>query len=333
MGGIVSGFFGADAPSQPNLQVWQPQYQGAADTQAYNTISNINSNNPYYSNQPAYQGVLNAQLNNPYAQGAQTAANTSGQQLATTGQNAATTSGALNQGAMSLLPYVQQVENTAMDPQNALYNQTKQNVQNQAGVSNAQSGLTNSPYGASLTNNANTNFNIDWQNNQLGRQAQGISSAATGLGAAGQAGTTAYNLGNSGAQATLGSGAVPLTAYNNNLANLQNALNAYSTSQTAGNANSQTAVSDLLSYLGLGATQSDQQANFNQTAYGDAVTAANTENQGISSLTNSLLGGLNSFGGGFSSGMNQAGANSLMMPGSTSSPMSDDEWMAFLAAA
>lgn len=336
MGGIVSGFFGSDAPSQPNLQVFQPQYTGAADTQAYNAISGINNNNPYTALQPQYTGVLNAQLNNPYAGNAQTAANQSGQQLATTGQNAAATAGGLNAGAMSLLPYVTQVENTAMDPQSALYNQTLKGVQNQAGVANAQAGLTNSPYGASAANNATTNFNIDWQNNQLGRQAQGISSAATGLGAVGAAGTNAYNLGNSGAAATLGSGAVPLTAYNNNLSNLQNALNGYSNSTgTLANNNTQMAIGDLLTYMGQGESQSNQQANFNQTAYNDQLAATNAQNQGITSLVNSLIGTGTGLLSGFQSGSNSASASNLLnsLGATSSSPSTDAEWLAFLAGA
>ena len=309
MGGVVSGFFGANTPSQPNLQVWQPQYTSQADTQAYNSISNINNNNPYTQLQPQYQSVLNATQNNPHSSGAQTAANTAGQQYATTGQQGAASSTALNTASNSLLPYMSTVMNTAMDPQSALYNQAKQNVADQANVSNAQNGLNGSPYGAGVANQAQTNFGIDWNAAKLNNQVTGLNAAGTALNNASSGMTSAQNLGQSAASATNASGAVPLAAYNTNLANLQSGLNNYSTAMTAGNQNTQTAVDDLLNYMGLGAQQSDQQAQNNQTAYNDAVSAANTENQGLSSLVNSVLGGGASLvsGGSSSSGNNISG--------------------------
>lgn len=335
MGGIVSGLFGASTPSVPNIQVWQPQYTGQADTQAYNAISGINSNNPYAANAGNYQGVLNQSLANPYAAPAQSSANAAGGQLATTGAQGGNASTAVNAGAMSLLPFVSQVENTAMDPQSALYKRTLQQVQDQTGVSNAQNGLTNTPYGAGVQNQALSNFNIDWQNNQLARQTQGLQAVGQGVNQAGTAATTAQNLGAAAAGATTQAGQVPLQAYNTNLQNVQQALNNYGQSTTAGNTNTQTAVADLLNYMGLGAQQSNAQANFTQQNYTNQLNAANATNQGISSLVNSMLGGLNAGGGAFSSGYNQAGANSLSASSGfvNSAPSTDAEWMSFLAMA
>lgn len=70
--------------------------------------------------------------------------------------------------------------NTAFDPQSALFNQLQNQVSQQANAANAQAGLGGSAYGAGNTANTLQNFDINWQNQQLGRQA-------TGLGAAGQA--------------------------------------------------------------------------------------------------------------------------------------------------
>lgn len=335
MGGIVSGFFGASTPSAPNIQVWQPQYTNQADTQAYNSISGINSNNPYAALNPQYAGVLSGTLNNPYAAPAQTAANASGGQLATTGQQGAAGATALNNGAMSLLPYVSSVANTAMDPQSQLYNQTKQNVLDQANVGNAQAGLSNSPYGAGVTNQANTNFNIDWQNNQLARQTAGLQSAGSAINQVGTGLTTGQNLGTAAAGATQQAGAVPLSTYNTNLSNVQSGLNNYSGSVVAGNQNTQTAVSDLMQYLGLGAQQSNSQANATQQTYADQLSSANSTNQGITSLVNSVLGGLGGIAGGASSGYNSAsGSNFLNSTGFVNSaPSTDAEWASFLAAA
>ncbi len=67
-----------------------------------------------------------------------------------------------------------QVLNTAFDPQRALYDRTHQQLIDQNNAINAQSGVAGSPYGAGLTQQANENFNIDWQNQQLNRQIAGL---------------------------------------------------------------------------------------------------------------------------------------------------------------
>lgn len=74
--------------------------------------------------------------------------------------------------------YANSILNTAFDPQSALYNQLQNQVSQQAAAANASAGLGGSAYGASTTANALSNFDINWQNQQLARQAQGLSSAA-----------------------------------------------------------------------------------------------------------------------------------------------------------
>lgn len=118
------------------------------------------------------------------------------------------------------------VLNNAFDPQNALYNRTAQQLQDQVRVGQAARGITSSPYGAGLENSAMANFNIDWQNNLLNRQVQG-------LGAAGTAGTQAANLGNTGVQQTTQGGAMPYDAFRTNQSNdIQNWI-AYINAQNA----------------------------------------------------------------------------------------------------
>jgi hypothetical protein len=69
--------------------------------------------------------------------------------------------------------------NTAQDPQNALYGRTVQQLTDQVRAGQAARGLGNSPVGAAEENQALGNFNIDWQNNQLQRQATAGTAAAT----------------------------------------------------------------------------------------------------------------------------------------------------------
>lgn len=329
MGGILYGaygstfgtaatdLFGQTPPSPPNIQVYQPQYTSQADQSAFSGINTIQGNNPYAANQATYQSLQNQGLNNPYAGNAQTAANSAGAQYAQTGQQAGQSAAAIQSGVQSLLPYMSQIQNTAADPQNALYNQQYNQLQNQAGVVAAQQGLTGSPYAASVQNNANNNFNINWQNNQLNRQIAGLSAAGTALGQSAAASSNAANTGAAAAADTGQSGQVPYANYNENLQNQNAALNMYGASQNAANANTQLGVSDYLNYLSTGIGQSNQQAGVTQQNYLNQSQYINAANQGIAGLMpgyssayaggggsglGSYLNGLGSSGGGDSAG-------------------------------
>jgi hypothetical protein len=85
---------------------------------------------------------------------------------------------ALNQASNQLLQ-------TGQDPQSALYNRTAQQVLDQQRAISAMSGVGTSPYGAGVTGQTMANFNIDWQNAQLARQAQALQGAGAGFGQAG----------------------------------------------------------------------------------------------------------------------------------------------------
>jgi len=104
-----------------------------------------------------------------------------------------------------------QVMNTAFDPQNALYDRTRQQVQDQTRASQAARGIQTTPYGAGLEDQTMANFNIDWQNAQLGRQAQGI-----------QAGSTAYGSGINTEQGGYGIAASAPQFMQTYLGNMQN---------------------------------------------------------------------------------------------------------------
>jgi hypothetical protein len=77
---------------------------------------------------------------------------------------------------------------SGMDPRGALYNRTQQQVTDQQNAVNSLSGVGTSPYGAGVTGQAQQNFNIDWQNQQLQRQI------AAGQAASGLSGQQASNI-------------------------------------------------------------------------------------------------------------------------------------------
>ena len=105
----------------------------------------------------------------------------------------------LQGAASSALPYGQQILQTGFDPQGALYNRTAGQVSDQSNAINAMSGVAGTPYGAGVSDMNMRNFNLDWQDRQLGRQ----STAASGFGAL-ERGVT--DLSNSAYQQNIGYG-------------------------------------------------------------------------------------------------------------------------------
>lgn len=95
------------------------------------------------------------------------------------------------------------VLNTAFDPQEALYNRTQQRLTDQIRAGQSARGIAMSDSGAMDEAGALGNFNIDWQNAQLGRQATGIQAA----GQATSAGATAGRMYGADQAAALGAGA------------------------------------------------------------------------------------------------------------------------------
>lgn len=154
-------------------------------------------------------------VNNPYAAsvipGAQKAGNYLTGTLAPQLQGAST---GLSNSANLANTYGLNVINTAMDPQNALYARTAQQVADAQQAANAAAGVANTPYGAGVAGQTAANFNIDWQNAQLQRQLSGLSGYDTNLGAVGNAQAQAGNLGRGAAESeVLGSG-LPYSTHN-----------------------------------------------------------------------------------------------------------------------
>lgn len=290
VGSVIGGIAGG-SPSQPNLNVFQPSGTQAADQQ-YSSLLNQNVN-PYAQYAPQYQSVYNNQYNNPYAAGQQTAANTAGQQYGQVGAQNVGASNLLNSSALSVLPGAQQVMQMGLDPQNALYNRTAQQTQDQSRVANAAAGTQNSPYGAAVEGQNMNNFNIDWQNNALQRAMSGLQSGTSAIQGATTAATGAGNLGTAGAGNTLQGGTVPYSTSMGQSQNQYAALNELMSGLTGGNQINQQTLSEIMPYLNLGANQSNQQANLNQQSYQNQL----QQSQSASALGGTLGGDLFGTGG------------------------------------
>lgn len=79
--------------------------------------------------------------------------------------------------SQALSPYIAQLFQQGFDPQGDLYGRSAHDLGEQVNASLSQRGLASSPYGAGVYDKAMSDFNIDWQNNQLQRAVQAASGA------------------------------------------------------------------------------------------------------------------------------------------------------------
>jgi hypothetical protein len=176
---------------------YTPTGLSAADTNWQNLLTQeMGTYGNFGQLTPLYQQSLTGTINNPYSNWYQSQAGAAGNQdlnLANLLQGQANSNfsqqnALLNAGA--------NVFNLGLDPQNALYSQTLNNVQQQVNANNSAYGLGSSAAGAGVANQAISNFNMDWQNNQLSRALQGLqgyTGAANTAGQYGQLGTQQYS--------------------------------------------------------------------------------------------------------------------------------------------
>ena len=134
------------------------------------------------------------------------------------GQNAYGQGATYSGTAAAGLPAASQILNTAFDPQTTLYNQTAGQLNDQLGAYLASTGLTNSGAGAKIASDALTNFNTNWQNNQLGRETQGLNSFTQALSPIGGALTSGNTLQGTGAGQVASGSALPSQTYNSQIA-------------------------------------------------------------------------------------------------------------------
>lgn len=273
MGGIVSSIFGGgqSQPTQPNVQVYQPQSTSAIDTDlanllSANTSSLSGSSNPYAQYAPQFGSVYNSVYNSPYASGYQTAANNAGTASTGVGNQGVAASGALNSSALNLLPYANTVMNTAFDPQTALYNQDLQKVNDQSNVANAQYGLTGQQ-AAGNVQQADTNFNIDWQQQQLANQLAGLSGVGSAVSNASTTANTANTLGTNALANILGGGVTPYGASNTIAGNQSSALQQYIQALLGPTTSTQSTIGGLQNYLNTGVGASSDAASQANTDY------------------------------------------------------------------
>jgi hypothetical protein len=308
--GALSGLFGGGGAGSVPLPPQLPNVTDSAN-QAYGLTGNMASTyNPYAQGAlaPAAQTMSNL-YNNPYAGLMQSGAGTA----SALGQNAALgaygAGGALTSAGTGMLPYAQSIMNTAMDPQQALFQQQQQLVSNQANAQNVMSGLGTSPYGANVASNTMANFDINWQNNQLAREATGAQAAGGLLGSAGSAIGQGTGIQNTAPAAYLGASSMPYSTYAGIGAGQNQALSQYLGVGQSAQGLQQQPISDYMSYLQTAGGQNlsqaqlalqQQQQEFQQNAYygqmlGQSLYGLGALGGNSYGLTGGLGGGLTGF--------------------------------------
>jgi len=214
-------------PAQPGVSALT-----GGGPQGIGSLSQYNLGGQYM---PAYQQAISQYLANPYGPQAIQAANMFGpaaQGIAGQGMgNAAAIGGTVN-------PLLQQ----AFDPQQALYQRTAGQVSDQEQAMLANAGLGQTPWGAGAYGQTMSDFNLNWQNQQLQRMLSGVQGAQ---GAAG----SALNLGGAGLGLGMAGGAAPFQTYGQVA---QYPLGAYGQASQYGQQASQvpqTGISDWLNYI------------------------------------------------------------------------------------
>jgi hypothetical protein len=355
---------GSPSGAQPgggSPQVWQPQHNPQADTTWNEIIQSMLPAatgglpyNPAASYAPAFSSAVSNIAGNPFygqalggAEGAAGAAGGlapyygaavgAGPGLSAQVGNATNALTSAAPGAAApMFAAGGGILNTAFDPQQGLYNREAGLAGQNAAAAGAMAGVGNTPYGASLDSNAMNNFNLNWENAQLGREQTGIQGAGTafgsGIGSLG-AGLGGALTGGAGQESLLTNpastylGALPgisaLSAGPYNAANTQqqNIMSAAGNAVNEGNQSfglGQNLLGALQSYLGGGqsaALASGQLGLMGQNELNQSM-------QGIGNLVGmgtSLISPISGLFGGGGGGMGAAGMSSaapLAMAGS-----------------
>lgn len=278
LGSAVSGGFGGSSmPSYNGSSIYQPTNMAGAN-QDWNTQEQANiANNPYTANNSNLNNLLSSVWTNPYGGAAQTSANTAGGALTSTGNaqlGAANNDYVMATGDQNA---ANQVLNTAFDPQSALYKQSLQNLNDQVNANEAARGITMGGVGSQILNNADAQFNTDWQAQQLANQVQGLQAASGANVNASNINAQGGNIATQGAGNIAQGGMLPYTTYTNDIGNQLNTAAPIMGTQAQANTLNQNNIDSLLQYMGYGTKAGTAQT-------GAAQTALPYQTQGMSNL-------------------------------------------------
>ncbi len=151
--------------------------------------------------------------------------------------------------AQAMSPYVTQMFNMGFDPQNEYYGRAAHNVEQQARASQGARGLQMTPYGAGLEDSAMGNFNLDWENQRLGRASQGLQAGGNLMGQINQGVQGGQNMAQSAG------------TWQSNIAQMLSQLG------LAGQQQPQMAIQDWLNYTNQGSTSANNRFQGQMAGY------------------------------------------------------------------
>jgi hypothetical protein len=271
-------------------------------------------------NQQAYQALSN----NPYGGTAQNAANSAGAYATGTLAPMERAGAASLQGlGNTAAGYAPQILQTGFDPQNALYDRTQQQLKDQLSATNAQSGLSGTPYGAGVMGQGLSNFNIDWQNQQLQRQLQATQGYGNLTSTAGKGYAGAAELGGLATSTETMGGNLPYSTYAGQQNDVINAGNSYAGAANNAFGLDQNTLNALSAYLKLGqfATQIGQKGQ--GQAFDQGQTLGGNVGAGLSRLSSGLSGLSSIFGNNNPSSTPTYDPNNPFSSGWSSAPPGD----------
>ena len=297
-GSALAGLLGVgkSTPAAPP-PVYQPQNSQGADTGAYSGTQNLSQYNTAGTALPYANQTFQSLYNNPYASTYQSGANAIAPAATAGGAQQFNAGTNLTAAGQSYLPYAQQALSTAYDPRNALYAQQYQQNNDQVNAGLAARGLATTPYGAGVQNTADQQFNTNWLQTALQRQATGAQTASTLTGAAGTAGTTGAGLQTTGLNTSLQGASLPYSTANTIGQGQNSAIQSYGGFGQAASTIPSQQIADYLQYLGVG----NQSAGVANSAYANQLTAQNQNFNQMQTLGKNLgssLSGLGSYFGG-----------------------------------
>jgi hypothetical protein len=293
IGSLVGGLFGKPTVQPAGFQM--PNMGGAASS-AYGGIGGLGAYNVFGNELGQAQGIGQGMVDNPYGgagMGAAFGAQGPGMGIAEQGFGNAMGIGGLPQNLF--LPGAYQMMAQGFDPQQALYGRTAQQLQDQTRAGLEARGVDSSPYGAGVEGQTMSNFNIDWQNNQLQRMLAGAQ-GAEGLGqAAGQAGTGALQMGDAATQQLIKSALLPYSTFNMLGQNQLGTLGQLGQFGQSAAQIPEQQIKDYLGYLGQGTTQQQANTQQNIAAFGQQQQLGAGVGYGLGQIGNFFAPG---FGGG-----------------------------------
>lgn len=146
----------------------------------------------------------------------------------------------------------------AFDPQQALYNKTKQTLVDDTRAAQYARGVSMTPYGAGVEANTMENFGLDWNNQQLARAGQGVNIM-------GNAYKGAAGLGNTAGAMQLASGQTAYDAQNTIYGNQNSAIQNYWNNQSPYMSNLNQQQSNSLGYINGANSAANMAFNQGQT--------------------------------------------------------------------